>query len=77
MSGFVNEVYSPVRGDEGRGDAKSVNSPRTSEAGRRRELLNEAPIEDLSEVIRPLPLDKTNECSSDEGLENTGISLVN
>ena len=29
------------------------------------------------EVIRPLPRDKTNECSSDEGLENTGISLVN
>ena len=77
MPDFVDEVYSPddvvVQSDEGRGDA---NSPGTSEEGRRREL-NEAPIYDLSEVIRPLPLDKTNECSSDEGLENTGISLVN
>ena len=77
MPDFVDEVYSPddVVGwsDEGRGDA---NSPGTSEEGKRREL-NEAPIEDLLEVIRPLPLDKTNECSSGEGLENTGISLVN
>jgi len=32
--------------------------------------------DDLSEVIRPLPMDKTDECLSDEGLENTGISLV-
>jgi len=32
--------------------------------------------DDLSEVICPLPMDKTNECSSDERLENTGISLV-
>ena len=77
MPDFVDEVYSPddvvVRSDEERGDA---NSPGTSEEGRRQEL-NEGPIEDLLEVIRPLPLDKTNECSFDEGLENTGISLVN
>jgi len=31
---------------------------------------------ELSEVIRPLPMDKTNECLSDERLENTEISLV-
>ena len=31
---------------------------------------------ELSEVIRPLPVDKTNECSSDERLENTEIGLV-
>ena len=29
-----------------------------------------------SEVIRPLPMDKTNECLSDVRLENTEISLV-
>ena len=33
-------------------------------------------VVERSEVIRPLPLDKTDECLSDEGLENTGISLV-